>query len=106
MQAAFSLKDKNLISQADSFKNEFTRLLLNAISLSKGVISPKALGANEIVTKYTMDAERATQFATGIYIDFSITSMENSLSTGMSSKNIAMLADNVYMLCLGNQIII
>lgn len=98
LEAAFAIKDRNLISQADAFKNEFTRLLSHAIFLSEGVVSSNVLEANEIVTKYTMDAERATQFATGIFIDSSMTSMENSLSTNTGSKNISMLADHVYML--------
>lgn len=98
LESAFVIKDMNLISQADNFKNEFTRLLSHAISLSEGVVSPRVLDANEIVTKYTMDAERATQFATGIFIDSSITSMENSLSTNMSNKDISMLTEHVYML--------
>lgn len=96
LEAAFAIKDKNLISQADALKNEFTKLLSHAISLSEGVISTRVLGANEIVTKYTMDAERATQFATGIFIDSSITSMEKSLAPGINNKNISMLNEHVY----------
>ena len=92
LEAAFAIKDRNLISQADTFKNEFTRLLSHAISLSEGVISPRVLDSNEIVTKYTMDAERATQFATGIFIDSCITSMEKSLAPGINPRNISMLA--------------
>ena len=99
LEASFSLKDKNLINQSEDFKNEFTRLLSHAISLSEGVIPSRVLDANEIATKYTMDAERATQFATGIFIDSSITSMENSLSPDMSNNNhIAMLTGQVCML--------
>ncbi|HEY5524704.1 MAG TPA: DUF2935 domain-containing protein [Clostridium sp.] len=101
LEASFSLKDKNLINQSEDFKNEFTRLLSHAISLSEGVIPSRVLDANEIATKYTMDAERATQFATGIFIDSSITSMENSLSPNMSNNhhhNIATLTGQVCML--------
>lgn len=99
IEAALPLKNKDLISQADAFKNEFTSLLSRAISLSDGVISPKTLETNEIITKYTIDAEKATQFATGIFIDFNITSMEHSLSLGENDvNNASMLTDNVYML--------
>lgn len=98
LEAAFSLKDRNLINQADTFKNEFTRLLSHAISLSEGVIPSRALEANEIVTKYTLDAEKATQFFTGIFIDSSITSRESSLVPGTNIKNISMLTEHVYML--------
>ncbi|MBD7912530.1 DUF2935 domain-containing protein [Clostridium cibarium] len=98
LEAAFSIKDQNLIAQADYFKNQFTNLLTNAISISNGVIPARVLNSNEIVTKYTMDAERATQSVSGIYIDSNITSMENSLSANTnnnSNNNIAMLTDYV-----------
>lgn len=98
LEAAFTLRDKNLIAQADSFKNEFTRLLSHAAALSKGVFSEKILKSNEFVTKYTMAAEKATQFYTGIFIDSNLTSMENNLMPGADSKNIAMLSEQVYML--------
>ena len=99
LEAAFVLKDSNLISQADAFKNEFTRLLSHAIYLSEGVVPSRVLDANEIVTKYTLDAERATQSASGIVIDSSLTYRETSLSPGMNNnKDISMLTEHVYML--------
>jgi hypothetical protein len=98
LEAAFTLKDRNLINQADAFKNEFTRLLSHAIYLSQGVIPSRVLDSNEIVTKYTLAAERATQSASGIFIDSSITLREQSLSPGMNNKNISMLTDQVYIL--------
>lgn len=98
LEAAFVPKDKNLISQADVFKDEFTKLLSHAISLSDGVVQSKILQANEIVTKYTKDAERATEFTTGIFIDSNITSKEYSLAVGRSAKKASSLAESVYML--------
>jgi hypothetical protein len=98
LEAALPLKNKDLIGQADAFKNEFALLLSRAISLSDGVIPTEVLETNEIVTKYTVDAERATQFATGIFIDSNITSMENSLSASTNNSGASMLTDNVYML--------
>jgi hypothetical protein len=98
IEAALPPKNKDLISQADAFKNEFTMLLSRVISLSEDIIPASVLESDEITTKYTLDAERATQFATGIFIDSGITSMENSLSPAPNDKSISMLADNVYML--------
>lgn len=98
LEASLPPKNKDLISQADTFKNEFATLLSKSISLSEGVIPSQVLESNEITTKYTLDAERATQFATGIVIDSSITSAENSLSPGFNDKSVSMVTDNVYML--------
>ncbi|WP_026886804.1 DUF2935 domain-containing protein [Clostridium beijerinckii] len=98
IEAALPPKNKDLINQADAFKNEFTTLLSRAILLSDGVIPFETLDSNEIITKYTMAAEKATQFATGIFIDSNITSMEQSLTSGMRNSDTSMLTDNVYML--------
>ena len=104
LEAAFVCKDKTLINQAENFKNEFTQLLSHAISLADGVISTRVLNSNEIVTKYTMDAEKATEFYTGISIDSSITSREHALSPVMhnnnnnNNRNITSLTDHVYSL--------
>lgn len=98
LEAAFAIKDRNLIAEADAFKNEFTRLLSHAISLSDGLISPTVLSANEIVTKYTLDAEKATQFVTGIYIDSNLTVLETSIRPHTPDTNLSMLADQIYML--------
>lgn len=98
LEAALPPKNKDLISQADAFKNEFALLLLRAISLSDGIIPSEVLESNEITTKYTLDAERATQFATGIFIDSKITSIENSLSSSSNEGDTSAITDNVYML--------
>lgn len=98
LEAAFAMKDRNLIAQADAFKNEFARLLSFAISLSDGAIPSRVLKSDEIVTKYTSEAERATEFVTGIPIDSSITDRELSLTPNMNIKNISMLTEQVYRL--------
>lgn len=98
LEAALPPENRDLISHADAFKNEFTILLSHTISLSDGIIPSDVLDSNEITTKYTLDAEKATQFATGIFIDSKITSMENSLSPGSYEKSASAMTDNVYML--------
>ncbi len=98
LEASLPPKNKDLISQADALKNEFAALLSRAITLSDGILPSQVLESDEITTKYTLDAERATQFATGISIDSSITSAENSLSPSSNDKSVSMITDNVYML--------
>ncbi|GKX65887.1 DUF2935 domain-containing protein [Inconstantimicrobium mannanitabidum] len=100
LEAAFGIKDKELITEADKFKNEFTKLLLQAITISDGVIPSHVLSANEIVTNYTADAEKATEFYTGIDIDTNLTALEKSLTpaTGAIPKNLSRLTEDVYSL--------
>lgn len=98
LEAAFAIKDIKLINQADALKNEFTRLLSHAIFLSQGILSSNILEADEIVTQYTMEAERATQSVTGIYIDTSLTSVESSMAADLNNRNVCMLAEYIYNL--------
>lgn len=98
LEAAFTMKDKNLIAQADNFKNQFSKLLSNVIALSSGVLPSNVLNSNELVTQYTLDAERKTQAATGIFIDTTLTSRELSLIAGNNNKAIPNLDAKVSVL--------
>lgn len=100
LEAAFGIKDKELITEADNFKNEFTKLLLQAITISDGVIPAHVLATNEIVTNYTADAEKATEFYTGIDIDTKLTELEKSLTPANNAipKNLSKLTEDVYSL--------
>lgn len=95
LEAGFTLKDSSLARQADAFKNEFEALLKEAVSLSYGIISPEVASSGEIVTDFTLNAETATQFYTGIPIDTSITRAELSLVEGAQQLHIQMLVQRV-----------
>lgn len=77
--AALTLKDASLVPSLMNLKNQFEELLINTISLSKGVVPPQALASGDIITPYTYRAEMATQHYTGIPINTNITQMELSL---------------------------
>lgn len=98
LEAGFTPSNSELSSEAEAFKNEFSRLLIEAISLSYGVISPEVLASEEIVTPYTLSAERATEFYTSIKIDSRITEAEYSLGSGMSNINMHALWQQVFAL--------
>jgi len=76
IEAAFSPKDQALALQADTLKCEFTTLLAEAIMLADGVISPEVLSSGELVTKFTGEAERCTEFYSGIQLDTELTNLE------------------------------
>jgi hypothetical protein len=84
IEAAFVPKDQSLAQQADTLKCEFTTLLAEAIMLSEGVISPEVLSSGELVTKFTFDAELATEFYSGIHLDTELTHMELSLDKNLN----------------------
>lgn len=76
LEAGFLPKDICCIQEAKWYKGQFERLLCDAAKLSNCIISPKVLNSGEIVTNYTLGAEKKTEELTGICIDSNITLME------------------------------
>lgn len=98
LQASFAPKNIEYIQESEIFKNEFTALLAEAISLSNGIINADILDSGEIVTNFTAQAERATQYFTGISIDSNITSAELLLKGSKQKNNSSLLVNCVYSL--------
>lgn len=94
LEAAFPCKDSNMIQQAENFKNQLTIVLSEAVRLADGVLSPGFLTDGEMVTPYTLDAERVTEFYTGISLNTDITRAELSLG-GNDNSNIMPLVEPV-----------
>lgn len=82
LKAGFPTKDKSFIDEAEHYKNEFEKLLLNVVEISAGSIRPTVLNSGEIVTEYTLSTENKTEELTGIPINKNITIMENNLRLG------------------------
>lgn len=95
LEVAFSPKDQSLAQQADTLKCEFTTLLTETIILADGVISPEVLSSGELVTKFTFEAERATEFYSGIQLDTKLTRMELSLDKNPNPLISSLLVDQV-----------
>ena len=100
LEAAFGPKDQARAQQAETLKCQFTELLAETILLSKGVICPEVLMSGELVTKFTIDAERATEFYSGVKLDTELTCMELSLVKNPNAVLNTLLADQV---CALNQ---
>lgn len=84
LEAGFTPKNADFARMADSYKNQFEKLLLGAIHLSAGIVSPDVLNSGELFTDYTPGAEQKTQNFTGIVIDQNLTSMEARLHSGIN----------------------
>ena len=82
MEAGFTPVNADLARQADAFKNQFETLLKEVVFIANGFISPDVASSGEIVTGFTLNAERATTFFTGIQLDTSITMAELSRQRG------------------------
>lgn len=95
LELGFTPRDGNFTQRADDFRREFDRLLAEVISLSNGVVSQAVLQSGEVVTPYTLKAEMASSYYTGVQIPSNLTQEE----AGLMGSNIMavnpMLEDRV-----------
>ncbi len=82
LEAAFTPRDTIFTKQADNFRKEFDSLLGDAISLSNGVVNPGVLQSGEVITPFTIKAEQATTYFTGVQIPTQLTQAEAGLTGG------------------------
>jgi len=80
LEVGFTPRDAGYTQQADDFRREFDGILEEAILLSDGVVNPEILKSGEIITPYTLEAERTTVFFTGIKIPIRLTQAEARLA--------------------------
>jgi len=79
LQVGFTPKNSNYIDEADAFRMGFDILLSDTISLSNGVVSNDVLQSGEILTPYTLKAEMASAYFTGVKIPINFTKAEARL---------------------------
>lgn len=82
LELGFTPRDTKYTQQADSFREEFDKLLWDVVYLANGVVSPDVLNSGEVFTQYTLNAEIASTYFTGIHIPSEITKAEMDLMAG------------------------
>ncbi len=90
LEAGFTAKDNNFIEQADAHRRAFDRLMNEVVALSNGVVDQDVLNSGEVITPYTLPAEQATIFYTGVPLATSITKAEANLFSGGMVHNPAL----------------
>lgn len=98
LEAGFTPRDAGYSQQADAFRREFDMVLAEAISLSNGVVNPAILQSGEVTTPFTLNAEMATIYFTGVQIPTQLTQAEAGLTGGGAAIANPALEQNVYML--------
>jgi hypothetical protein len=76
LQISFTPRDGEYTKQADIFRREFDNLLWDVVSVSDGAVSSDVLDSGEVFTEYTVNAEIASAYYTGIQIPKEITKAE------------------------------
>ncbi len=82
LEVGFTPRDANFTQRTDELRREFDGILEKTVALSNGVVSPEVLQSGEVVTPFTLKAERATTFYTGIQIPIQLTQAEEGLAAG------------------------
>lgn len=80
LEAGFTPKNEKLMKEADCYKESFEKLLMDVVKLSDTRVRASVLDSGEIVTRYTLGAEKKTEYYTGIEINSKITLMEEDIS--------------------------
>lgn len=82
LQIGFTPRDDKFIRHADELKHEFEDFLADCVALSNGVVSEEVLQSGEVLTKYTLEAEKVTVFYTSVDLKTRITEVELGLRGG------------------------
>ena len=91
METAFGINDQALAQQAEVLKKQFSALRSETLCLADGLISPEVLASGELVTKLTLDSERASSYYSGVALDMELTHQELSLGSSPSVLNPALV---------------
>ena len=81
LEAGFTPKNTKLSKEANDYKVQFEKILLEVVKLSDGNIRRVVLDSGEIYTDYTLSTERKTEYYTGIEINSKITTMQSKLNS-------------------------
>jgi hypothetical protein len=86
LQLGFTPRDSKYTQHAQELQTAFGELLADVIALSDGIVSPDLLESGEVVTQYTLEAERTSEFYTGVQIATQLTEAAMGLGGGMDDN--------------------
>lgn len=96
LQAAFTPRDKEMVTEAENIRMRTDDVLRRTIQTAKGYVSSNVMDSGELYTRYTEEAERQTQALTGIPIDIQLTIEEYSMGgTGEAPASIQQAVDSI-----------
>lgn len=87
LTAGFVCKDKSWIQKSDWYRMQFETLLSDAVQLANGRVRNNILQSDELVTVFTIQAEKQTENLSGIQINTVLTKQEKMLRCGCSKES-------------------
>lgn len=98
IKAGLTPASASFAEKAEFFMQEFEKLLCRAAELANGVITREVIGSGELVTEFTVSAEKQTECFTCININNDITKKELLLSCAQRKNNFSVIFRRVQML--------
>jgi hypothetical protein len=95
LQLGFMPRDISFTQRANELRMGFDELLRDVVLLSDGIVSNNALRSGEVITPFTLEAEKLSEFYTGIDIPTDITRAEAELVGAYNGTSKGLLRDNV-----------
>lgn len=86
LQLGFTPRDMDFTERANEFRMAFDELLWNVVALADGVVGKRVLNSGEVITPFTLEAEKASEFYTGIDIPTAITKAEAKLMSACDNE--------------------
>lgn len=96
--ASLTPRDAGLSQKIRVIKEQAASLLAETVAISNGVVNQYAIASGELVTPFTLKAENATTYYTGIPINTTITKAEMALKAGENFMVSPALQQRVCML--------
>jgi hypothetical protein len=90
LQVGFTPRDSKFAQRAEELKLAFEELLADTIAISNGVVSADLLRSGEVITEFTLAAEKATEFFTGVPFAVQLTEAAAGLGSGIPQINQAL----------------
>lgn len=87
LEAGFPCCEKDFIQEADRFRRKFEELLQDVVRISDGHIQESVLHSGELVTEFTLPAEKRTSSLSGIPINTEITEKTRQLRCDSVQKS-------------------
>lgn len=108
LEAGFPCCEKGYIEEAEHFRRKFEELLRDTLKIAEGNIHEAVLHSDELVTEFTIPAERKTESLSGIPIDSRLSKITRSLRCGNSledspclNRQVMQLNERAYRLLQG-----
>lgn len=86
LEAGFPCCEKEWIEEAERFRRKFEELLRDVLTIAQGSVPEEVLHSNELITEFTIPAEKKTEAFSGISIDSSISEDTRKLCCCKSSR--------------------